>query len=345
MASQVLSAAPPPSIKPSLAKHPQTNYPRWRVSAFEFAHGLCRGFDTYGALSLVMTEAEWRKLPHNTLTPATPATLGSPAVLGAPATLPSALHPLGLPAVLPVAAILPTPALPPIFRPPTDWNLPAPLAGGATHTVRDVWNRQYSKHHAFAEACVTLTEALFFSIGENLKADITHPFDFGSFDVTPSFIMNHLHNLYHVQTLSRADLTLLKAPLLTKLSSVAHFKEHYTTFRTAVKHLLQLHTLEPDTIFNMYYDSILHLPVLHSTLERFHELNPPSTHTYSLLAEHILPNLPYLIQTSASNRFAGAAVPPTPPPPISSTHTPQPAIETIAPQSEDRSLPPSAVPP
>ena len=344
MASQVLSAVPPPSIKPSLAKHPQTNYPRWRVSAFEFAHGLCRGFDTYGALSLVMTEAEWRKLPHNTLTPATPATLGSPAVLGAPATPPSALHPLGLPAVLPVAAILPTPALPPIFRPPTDWNLPAPLAGGATHTVRDVWNRQYSKHHAFAEACVTLTDALFFSIGENLKADITHPFDFGSFDVTPSFIMNHLHNLYHVQTLSRADLTLLKAPLLTKLSSVAHFKEHYTTFRTAVKHLLQLHTLERDTIFNMYYDSILHLPVLHSTLERFHELNPPSTHTYSLLAEHILPNLPYLIQTSASNRFAGAVVPPTPPP-ISSTHTPQPAIETIAPQSEDRSLPPSAVPP
>ena len=276
MASQVLAVpVPTRSIRPSLAKHPQTNYPRWRVAAFEYAHSLCRGFDTYGALSLVMTETEWRTLALNTLTPPIPAILASPAVLGVPAEPISALHPLGVPEIFAVAEILAQPAQPPTFRPLTDWNLPPPLAGAATHTVRDAWTRQYQKHHAFAQACVVLTEALFDSIGENLKADITHPFDFGSFDITPTYIMNHLQNLYQVQTLSRSDLTLLKAPLLIKLTSVTHFKEHYTSFRTAAKHLLQLHTLERDTLFNMYHDSILHLPPLHSTLERFHELHPP----------------------------------------------------------------------
>ena len=78
MASQVLAAPVSTlTIKPSLAKHPQTNYPRWRVSAFEYAHSLCRGFDTYGALSLVMTDTEWRTLAHNLLTPPTSATLVS----------------------------------------------------------------------------------------------------------------------------------------------------------------------------------------------------------------------------------------------------------------------------
>ena len=69
MASQVINApALTLAIKPSLATHPQTSYPRWRVSVFEAAHSLCRGYDTYGALSLVMTESEWRTLTHNILT-------------------------------------------------------------------------------------------------------------------------------------------------------------------------------------------------------------------------------------------------------------------------------------
>ena len=67
------------NITPSLVDDPRHNLEKWTENVETIARSMCAMHDVTGALTLVMTDVKWQRMPVNLTNPVDVAT-GQPAV-------------------------------------------------------------------------------------------------------------------------------------------------------------------------------------------------------------------------------------------------------------------------
>ena len=222
----------------------------------------------------------------------------------------SATNPVLIPEVPLVPAVAPTVYQPPTYRARTTYTAPTPLsiAAGVTNTARDAYKVSYDRHVEFSNSHSLLTAALLLSIGQELTGRISDPVT-GTFDLTPAIIVNEMFNLYGSISLTNEDIVLLRHPLKTRLTSLATFDSHVTSFRHAFSKLERVGQGVPKLeAFNLFSASISHHPILHNPIQFYHAQHPTITsHDWLLLSSHISPQIPFLVSSAPTSPFAGLA--------------------------------------
>ena len=118
-------------ITPSLVDDPRHNLEKWTENVETIARSMCAMHDVTGALTLVMTDEKWVRMPVNLTNPVDVAA-GQPAV----------------------------------YRARPAYDLPADHATNATSAVVNLHRMRTTRHNDFSFACSALTTALLASIGE-----------------------------------------------------------------------------------------------------------------------------------------------------------------------------------
>jgi hypothetical protein len=184
------------------------------------------------------------------------------------------------------------------------------LGAAVTSTARDAHKRAYYRHITYANAQSTLTAALLQSIGQELTGKIADPIT-GMFDLTPKLIVDEMFNLYGSISLTNDDIVKLRlrAPLTTRLATVVTFDSHCTLYRHAFAKLERVGQGVPKLeAFNLFSKSISYHPILHHPIQAYHSTHASIVfHDWATLADHILPQIPFLVSSAPTNPFAGLA--------------------------------------
>jgi hypothetical protein len=122
-------------IAPSLVDDPRHNLEKWTENLETHAHSICAMHDVT-ALTLVMTDGKWQRIPVN-LTNPVDVTAGQPAV----------------------------------YRNRPTYAMPADHAGNATSAAVNIHCMAATKHNDFSFACSSITTALLASLGEANEED------------------------------------------------------------------------------------------------------------------------------------------------------------------------------
>ena len=188
-------------ITPSLVDDPRHNLEKWTENVETHARSMCAMHDVTGALSLVMTDEKWQRLPVNLTNPVDVAN-GQPAV----------------------------------YRARPAYDLPADHAGNAAAAVVNLHRMGVTRHNDFSFASSALTTALLASIGEANDDTLRTTFpDLAPYMLTPRQIVDTMLAKHGVAT--GDDVSKLLTPLSKPLTSLSDLTKHMSTFLLASQRL------------------------------------------------------------------------------------------------------------
>ena len=182
------------TITPSLVDTPRQHLEAWTESVETHARSMCSTHDVTGALTLVMSDAQWNLMPINLTNPVDVAAGQAPVYRNRPA-----------------------------------YPEPAAHANNAASAVVNIHRMATTRHNDFMFASSNLTTALLASIG-TVNTDIlrtTFP-NFAPYMLTPIMIMETMANQHGVTT--GDDVSKLLSPLSQPLTSLSDLTKHMSFF-------------------------------------------------------------------------------------------------------------------
>ncbi len=188
-------------ITPSLADDSRHNLEKWTESVETVARSMCVMHDVTGALTLVMSDEKWVRIPFNLTNPVDVAA-GQAAV----------------------------------YRARPTYDLPADHAGNATSAVVNLHRMRTTRHNDFSFASSALTTALLAGIGEANEDTLRTTFpNLAPYMLTPRQIVDTMLAKHGVAT--GDDVSKLLTPLSKPLMSLSDLTKHMSTFLLASQRL------------------------------------------------------------------------------------------------------------
>ena len=260
-------------ITPSLVDDPRHNLEKWTENVETHARSMCAMHDVTGALSLVMTDEKWQRLPVNLTNPVDVAN-GQPAV----------------------------------YRARPDYDLPADHAGNATAAVVNLHRMGVTRHNDFSFASSALTTALLASIGEANDDTLRTTFpDLAPYMLTPRQIVDTMLAKHGVAT--GDDVSKLLTPLSKPLTSLSDLTKHMSTFLLASQRLTR--SGQGETAYNyfkLFLESVSGFPSIGMCLTTYYSAYPAiANQSLATLFPHLENMKDYLLKSDPGNPFSGSA--------------------------------------
>ena len=174
------------NITPSLVDDPRHNLEKWTESVETIARSMCAMHDVTGALTLVMSDEKWTRMPVNVTNPIDVAA-GQPAV----------------------------------YRNRPAYAMPADHAGNATSAAVNIHRMVATRHNDFSFASSSLNTVLLASLGEANEDTLRTTFsDLAPYILNPRQIVDTMLAKHGVAT-GDDDVSKLLTPLSQPLTSLS----------------------------------------------------------------------------------------------------------------------------
>jgi len=260
-------------ITPSLVDDPRHNLEKWTENVETHARSMCAMHDVTGALSLVMTDEKWVRMPVNLTNPVDVAA-GQPAV----------------------------------YRARPAYDLPADHAANATAAVVNLHRMGVTRHNDFSFASSALTTALLTSIGEANEDTLRTTFpDLAPYMLTPRQIVDTMLATHGVAT--GDDVSKLLTPLSKPLMSLSDLTKHMSTFLLASQRLTR--SGQGETAYNyfkMFLESVSSFPSIGMCLTTYYSAYPAiANQSLATLFPHLENMKDYLLKADPNTPFSGSA--------------------------------------
>jgi hypothetical protein len=261
------------TITPSLVDTPRQHLEAWTESVETHARSMCSTHDVTGALTLVMSDAQWNLMPINLTNPVDVAAGQAPVYRNRPA-----------------------------------YPEPAAHANNAASAVVNIHRMATTRHNDFMFASSNLTTALLASIG-TVNTDIlrtTFP-NFAPYMLTPIMIMETMANQHGVTT--GDDVSKLLSPLSQALTSLSDLTKHMSSFLLASQRLTR--TGQGETAykyFKMFLETVSSFPSIAMCLTTYYTAHPLIVNqSVTTLFPYLETMKDHLLKSDPNTPFSGLA--------------------------------------
>ena len=261
------------NITPSLVDDSRHNLEKWTECAETVARGMCAMHDATGALTHVMTDEKWQRMPVNLTNPVDVAA-GQPAVYRAR----------------------------PVF------DMPQAHANNATSAVVNIHRMAVTRHNDYSFASSALTTALLASIGEANEDTLRTTFpNLAPYMLTPRQIVDTMWDKHGVAT--GDDVSKLLIPLSQQLTSLSDLTKHMSTFLLASQRLTRSGQGEtPYNYFKLFLESVSGFPSIGMCLTTYYSAHPAIINqSLATLFPHLENMKDYLLKSDPGTPFSGSA--------------------------------------
>ena len=261
------------NITPSLVDDPRHNLERWTENVETHARSMCAMHDVTGALTLVMTDVKWERIPANLTNPIDVAA-GQPAV----------------------------------YRARPTFDMPPAHANNAASAVVNLHRMAVTRHNDYSFASSTLTTALLASIGEANEDTLRTTFpDLAPYMLTPRQIVDTMLAKHGVAT--GDDVSKLLTPLSQPLTSLSDLTKHMSTFLLASQRLTRSGQGEtPYNYFKLFLETVSGFPSIGMCLTTYYSAHPAIINqSLATLFPHLENMKDYLLKSDPATPFSGSA--------------------------------------
>jgi hypothetical protein len=234
---------------------------------------MCAMHDVTGALTLVMTDVKWQRMPVNLTNPVDVAA-GQPA----------------------------------IYRNRPTFDMPQAHTNNAASAVINIDRMAVTKHNDYSFASSTLTTALLASIGEANEDTLRTTFpDLAPYMLTPRQVVDTMLDKHGVVT--GDDVSKLLIPLSQQLTSLSDLTKHMSTFLLASQHLTRSGQGEtPYNYFKLFLETVSGFPSIRMCLTTYYSAHPAIVNqSLATLFPHLENMKDYLLKSDPGTPFSGSA--------------------------------------